>query len=196
MSILGMTSGRRSLAFWRSENASRPPILFKIRSSETFIVLTISIAIFTDIFLYACIVPVMPFALQTRIGVSEHDIQHQVSVLLAVYGASLAAGSPICGVFSDRMPNRRMPLLVGLVVLGGATVLLCLATNLAMMLAARVLQGLSAAVVWTVGLALLADTVGDRIGQALGYVSISMSAGVLVAPMIGGIVYAKAGYYS
>ena len=89
-----------------------------------------------------------------------------------------------------------MPLLIGLVVLGGATVLLCLATSFAMMIASRVLQGLSAAVVWTVGLALLADTVGDRIGQALGYVSISMSAGILVAPMIGGIVYAKSGYYS
>lgn len=59
------------------------------------------------------------------------------------------------------------------------------------------LQGFSAAIVWTVGLALLADTVGhDTIGQAMGYVSLSMSVAVLVAPLLGGVVYARAGYYS
>lgn len=59
------------------------------------------------------------------------------------------------------------------------------------------MQGFSAAIVWTVGLALLADTVGhDTIGQAMGYVSMSMSVAVLVAPLLGGVVYARAGYSS
>ena len=183
---------------WRDESStSKPPVLLKVRSSENFILLTICIAIFTDIFLYACIVPVIPFALRTRVGTPDRDIQHQVSVLLAVYGASLLAGSPIAGLFSDRMPNRRLPLLLGLLALAGATLLLCLGTNMAMLLVGRILQGLSAAVVWTVGLALLADTVGhEGIGQAIGYVSISMSIGILVAPLLGGIVYARAGYYA
>lgn len=59
------------------------------------------------------------------------------------------------------------------------------------------MQGFSAAIAWTVGLALLADTVGhETIGQAMGYVSMSMSVAVLVAPFLGGAVYARAGYYS
>ena len=69
--------------------------------------------------------------------------------------------------------------------------------TLTLLIIGRLLQGLSAAIVWTVGLALLADTVGhDTIGQAMGYVSMSMSVAVLVAPLLGGVVYARAGYYS
>ena len=56
---------------------------------------------------------------------------------------------------------------------------------------------MSAAIVWTVGLALLADTVGhEKIGQAMGYVAMSMSVSVLVGPLLGGVVYDKAGYYA
>ena len=181
----------------RTPSPSKPPVLLKYRSSETFIVLTVCIAIFTDVLLYAGIVPVIPFALTDRVGIPQHDVQHQVSVLLAVYGAALLVGSPICGVLSDRMPNRRLPMLLGLLALAGGTLLFCLGHNMAMLLTARVLQGVSAAVVWTVGLALVADTVGHQsIGQALGYVSISMSLGNVFAPMLGGIVYDRAGYYA
>lgn len=65
------------------------------------------------------------------------------------------------------------------------------------LVAGRVLQGVSAAVVWTVGLALLVDTVGrGRVGQAMGYVAVAMSVAVLVAPLLGGVVYARAGYFA
>lgn len=47
------------------------------------------------------------------------------------------------------------------------------------------------------GQALLVDTVGQKeIGQTLGWVSLSMSMGVLIAPLLGGVVYDKAGYYA
>lgn len=51
--------------------------------------------------------------------------------------------------------------------------------------------------VWVVGLALLADTVGnERAGQAMGYVGMAYSVSALLAPLLGGIVYDKSGYYS
>ncbi len=66
-----------------------------------------------------------------------------------------------------------------------------------MMVIGRMLQGLSAAVVWTAGLALLADTVGPTdIGEMVGYVSMSLTLASLLAPLLGGIVFNKAGYYS
>ena len=192
-----MIPNLQNMLVWKRHNTTKSPILLKYRSSYTFILLTICIAVFTDIFLYAVIVPVIPFALRTRVGVPEHDVQHWVSVLLAVYGAALLGASPICGFVADRMPNRRLPLLIGLFALGGATLLLCLSTTMALMLLGRVLQGVSAAIVWTVGLALLVDTVGPEIiGQAVGYVSISMSVAILVAPLLGGVVYDKAGYFA
>lgn len=64
-----------------------------------------------------------------------------------------------------------------------------------MLLISRICQGFSAAIVYTVGLALLVDTVGrDNIGQWMGTALSSSSFGLIVSPLLGGIVYAKAGY--
>ncbi|PQE21104.1 hypothetical protein CJF32_00005541 [Rutstroemia sp. NJR-2017a WRK4] len=177
--------------------SSPPPYLLEARSSKLFILATICIAVFTDIFLYGIIVPVIPFALSARAGVPESSVQSWVSVLLAVYGAALLVGSPIAGWYADNSSSRRLPLLIGLLMLAGSTVMLCLARSVALLIVGRILQGVSAAIVWTVGQALLVDTVGQaEIGETLGYVSLSMSLGILVAPLLGGLVYEKAGYYS
>ena len=75
--------------------------------------------------------------------------------------------------------------------------MLCLAHTIALLVLGRILQGLSGAVVWTAGQALLVDTVGQsEIGQSMGWLSLSMSLAVLVAPLLGGVVYEKAGYYA
>ncbi|KAI9829429.1 MAG: hypothetical protein M1819_006366 [Sarea resinae] len=185
-----------SLTRWWKTSSSPPPLL-KYRSAKWFILATVNTAVFTDIFLYGLIVPVIPFALTDRAGVPPHEVQHWVSILLAVYGAALLVASPISGWAADHTSSRRLPLLVGLLALGGATVMLCVGSSIGVLVAGRLLQGLSAAVVWTVGLALLVDTVGQKeIGEAMGYVSLSMSIGVMIAPLLGGVVYAKGGYYS
>jgi len=84
---------------------------------------------------------------------------------------------------------------LGLLALGGATVLLNLGHNIGLLILGRILQGISAAVVWTVGLALLADTVDrEEVGQTMGYVFVAMSIGILLGPLLGGIVFEKGGY--
>lgn len=88
-------------------------------------------------------------------------------------------------------------MLGGLLLLAGSTVFLCLSRNLGMLMAGRVLQGLSAALTWTVGLALVTDSVDTRkVGQAMGWVGMSTSIGLLIAPLLGGVVYRKGGYYA
>jgi MFS family permease len=96
----------------------------------------------------------------------------------------------------QRSTVRRKPLLLGLLALAGSTLLLCLGTTVALLVVGRLLQGISAAVVWSVGLALLVDTVGKDVGQSMGYVSVAVSVGLLISPVIGGSVYAGAGYYA
>ncbi|KAF2670068.1 MFS general substrate transporter [Microthyrium microscopicum] len=168
------------------------------RSSKWFIQLAVGMAVFTDIFLYALIVPVMPFALQSRTDLKEDESQYfdsWVSILIAVYGGALAVASPICGWAADHSTNRRIPLLAGLIALAGATVLLQVGPNIGILVLGRILQGVSAAVVWVVGLALLVDTVPRaEVGQAMGYVFLAMSLGVLVGPLFGGFIFEKAGY--
>lgn len=56
----------RDILRWRTHPTTTPPPFLKYRSSTTFILLTITTAVFTDIFLYALIVPVIPFALTAR----------------------------------------------------------------------------------------------------------------------------------
>jgi MFS family permease len=140
---------------------------------------------------------VIPFAIQSRAGVPQSDVQSYVSILLACYGAALLVLSPVAGWYADRSSSRRFPLLLGLLALAGATLMLCLARTVALLVVGRLLQGFSVAIVWVVGMALLVDTVGEKeIGETLGWVSISMSVGILLAPLLGGIVYNKAGYYA
>ena len=188
---------RKSFYALVKSDSDKPPLLLRYRSSRRFILTTICVAIFTDIFLYGIIVPVVPFALTKRARVAEKDVQHWVSVLLAVYGAALLASAPICGYLADRSTSRRLPLLIGLLALAGATLMLCFGHTIAVLVTGRLLQGISAAIVWTVGLALLVDTVGQKeIGQVMGYVSISMSVSIFVAPLLGGVVYDRGGYFA
>ncbi|KAF3761086.1 MFS general substrate transporter [Cryphonectria parasitica EP155] len=184
----------------RKENtaatSSKPPYLLSLRSSKAFIAATVCIAIFTDILLYGIIVPVLPFAMTNRIGIPDDALQQWNAILLACYTVALFVGSPLVGIYADHTSSRRWPLLIGLFALAASTLLLCLGQTVALFILGRLLQGFSAAIVWSVGLALLADTFGDKIGMAMGYSSIAMSLGLLVSPAIGGAVFANCGYYS
>ena len=101
------------------------------------------------------------------------------------------------GWFADYSTSRRAPFLIGLSMLGVGTIMLWVATNIYYVLASRILQGLSASIVYTVGLALLVDTV-DRndIGQFIGYFTSSTNVALLVSPLLGGVIYSEAGYYA
>ena len=139
----------------------------------------------------------MPFALHDRAHIHPGDVQRWNAILLAVYGAALLVGSAVCGWLADMCNSRRAPLLVGLIVLLGSTLMLCLGRTIGLLVAGRLVQGLSASVVWCIGLALLADTAGENdAGQLMGFVSIAYTMGVLVAPLLGGVVYARAGYFA
>ncbi|KAI1615883.1 MFS transporter [Exophiala viscosa] len=178
-------------------NPGSKPMLLEYRSSKTFIIFAMCWCVFTDVFLYGIIVPVIPFALQNRVHVAHADTQHWVSVLLAVYAAALLFFSPIFGVLADWLNSRRTTLLAGLVILTGSTLMLCLGRTIPVLVVGRMLQGASASVVWVVALALMADTVSEEeSGKAMGYVGLATSLGVLVAPLIGGVVYKRVGYYA
>jgi MFS family permease len=168
----------------------------ELRGSTSFIVFTISLAVFTDIFLYAVIVPVIPFAFTQRMGLPEDQVQSSVSKSLAVYSAGLVVGSVMFGYLCDKMKNRRFSMLSGLLVLIAATIILCLTPSVALFMVGRVIQGLSAAVVWTVGLAVIADTAKPhQVAYLMAFPGIGMNMGMFCGPLVGGIVYDRAGYY-
>ncbi|TVY49025.1 putative MFS-type transporter [Lachnellula occidentalis] len=166
----------------------RKPWLLEFRSSSNYILATICVAIFT-------VVPVLPFSLHERSGVPEDQVQWWTSFIFGIFGFAIIIGSPICGWIIDHTSNRSTSYFVGLFVLGAATLLFGYATSAWVLVISRVLQGFSAAIVYTVGLALLVDTVGsEKIGQWMGTAMSMSSFGLIIAPLFGGIVYHRAGY--
>ena len=155
----------------------KPPIGIRWRSNTFFIVSTVGIGMFTDMFLYGLIVPVLPFMLEERVHTPKSQIQSYVSTLLAVYAAAAMVASPVSGILADKLSSsRQLPFLLGLIMLALATVLLAVGRSIAVLTIARFLQGVSSGVVWTVGLALLVETVGpENLGKAIGSVGISSS---------------------
>jgi MFS family permease len=106
-------------------DASAPPKGLKWRSNTYFIIFTVGIGTFTDLFLYGLIVPVLPFMLKERVNLPDAEIQSTVSNLLAVYAAASFATSPIAGILADKFSNsRQLPFVLGLGMLACATVLL------------------------------------------------------------------------
>jgi len=152
-------------------------------------------------------VPVFPFALSDRSGIPEDQIQTCVSRLLAAFalGSLLTKYSPICcqklngspivGYFSDRAASRKLHYLLGLGSLIFSTALVATARIYWLLLAARVLQGCSSAVVWTVGMALLADTLPtNQLGVAMGTIGSVVSLAMVSAPVLGGTLFHHFGY--
>ncbi|PIA97448.1 putative MFS-type transporter [Cercospora beticola] len=167
------------------------------RASTAFITFAISYAIFTDQFLFAAIIPVYPYSLEERVGVSKDQVQFWIAILLGVFGLASVVTSLPWGWYTDRTKSRRVPFMVGLLVLLGSTLILWFARTVAGHVVGRALQGLASVVVWTSGLAVMVDTVGkEHIGEYVGYIGIGLNAGSLIAPFLGGIVFAKCGYHA
>lgn len=102
----------------------------------------------------------------------------------------------VFGWIGDRVNTRQTPFLLGLIALGLSTLAIAITRQLPILLAARIFQGLSSAVVASVGYAILFDVVGsEKIGQALGYISMGQSVGLMVGPAIGGPLYEYGGYF-
>ncbi|KAL8668983.1 MAG: hypothetical protein Q9168_006415 [Polycauliona sp. 1 TL-2023] len=160
--------------------------LEEIRSSKTFATLTVCTGIFTDMLIQMVVVPVLPYALSERVGLSTEDsVQRWNSILLAAFSGTLMLGS--C---------RRAPFLLGLVALAGSTASFAVGNTLPILLMARLLEGISAAIVLTLGMALLNDVVGpDHIGKAIGYTTMATTMGLLFGPPLGGFLYEYGGYF-
>ncbi|KAK8131362.1 MFS general substrate transporter [Apiospora sp. TS-2023a] len=141
------------------------------------------------------LIPVFPDVLRDRCSVPEEKVQLFMSVAVGLSGAGNLAGAFAFGYMADHVRNRRTSLLLGLAVFIGATAMMWAARHIAMMCIGRFLQGLASAAVWSVGLALLVDTVGkSQVPVAMGYVNIGFSCGTVTGPIVGGLVYSFGGF--
>ncbi|MFL5860281.1 MAG: MFS transporter [Solirubrobacteraceae bacterium] len=134
----------------------------------------------------SAIVPVLP-RLSAQFGLSAS----QTALLLALPAMATLAVSVPSGIAADRFGARRVSL--------GAGALLCLsclaqaAPWLAAVLAGRIVFGIAFGVVWTSGMAWLADVNDANGGSGLGPAVTCSSVGVMLGPAVGGVLAQQLG---
>ena len=117
-----------------------------------------------------------------QLGADKVAMQQTISAYLLAY----AAMSVVHGPLSDAIGRRRV-ILGGLAVFTLASVGCALSTSLPMLLAFRVLQGLSAGVGLIVGRAVIRDVLhGDDAQRLMSQVSMIFGIAPAIAPVIGG----------
>ncbi|RUS21766.1 major facilitator superfamily domain-containing protein [Endogone sp. FLAS-F59071] len=184
------------------------PFLLRFRASKQFILLTVGLALFTDIVVYGILIPVMPFIVEGinsgtgynpninpyTISTNSATTARDTGILIALYAAGLLGASPLFGILGDRTSTRQYPMLLGIFGLILSTLILMFAAQYWLLLVARFFQGISAACVWTLGLTLVADTIPSKdLAIEMGKIMISYSVGMLAGPPIGGVLYANLG---
>lgn len=151
--------------------------------------IVVTIAIFTDMLVYGLVVPILP-AYALSLGVS----QTAIGFLFGSYAVALLIATPVFGVLSDKT-GRKGPMLWGLAGLAFSTLFYAFATQFWMLVIARSLQGISAAITWTAGFALLADLYpAQERGRVMGIALSGQSIGTLIGPVAGGWLFQLGGY--
>ena len=137
-----------------------------------------------------------PYMLQERLHVKQSEIQELTSLVLAVHGIVSVVSGPIIGHLADKVPNRKIPLLLSLLACIVGTGMVSGARSLPVLFTGRVMQGIAGSSAWIIGLATMADTVGrDNMGKAEGIMMSFLYGGLIGGPSIAGWLLEYSGYW-
>jgi MFS family permease len=154
-----------------------------VRGTPVATLVTVTVALFTDGFLYGVLVP---------LGAGAGG-DTMLGIMYGVYALGVLASTPIFGVLSDKV-GRRKPMLWGFAAQALATVLFALSGGVGLTLLARLLQGVAAAATWTTGLALVAEHFTEHRAEKLGVAMMGSTGGLLVGPVTGGVLLQAGGH--
>jgi len=114
--------------------------------------------------------------------------------IILAYLLALTSLIVSCGRLGDIVGRRRL-LICGLILFTVASLLCGLAPGLSLLIAARALQGVGAAVMMALTTALISETVPkEKIGSAIGLLGTMSAVGTALGPSLGGIIIACLGW--
>ncbi|MBN3192993.1 MFS transporter [Pectobacterium versatile] len=120
----------------------------------------------------------------------------QVQAVVIAYLAAMALSVVIAGHLGDRYGLKPV-FIAGLGLFAIASLLCAIAPQLWQLIAARALQGIGAAFLMTLGMALLRQTAGEKhVGRVMGIVGTVSALGTALGPSVGGFLLAIAGWRS
>jgi MFS family permease len=120
----------------------------------------------------------------------------QVQAVVVAYLAGLTISVFIAGRLGDRLGLKPM-MLVGLLLFGLGALLCGVAPNLGFLTGARALQGVGAAFLMTLSMALMRETAqANQLGSAMGLLGTASALGTVLGPSIGGWLVSWSGWQS
>ncbi|MFC7067912.1 MFS transporter [Brucella rhizosphaerae] len=120
----------------------------------------------------------------------------KIQAVVVVYLVTLMIGALVAGRLGDRF-GLKPALVGGLIVFALASVACALATDLTWLICARGFQGVGAAFLMTLSMALMRQTAGkERIGQAMGLLGTVSAIGTALGPSLGGLLIPAMGWHS
>jgi MFS family permease len=136
--------------------------------------------VFFDTVFYAAVVPLLP-TLTRQLHLSKAS----AGVLTAGYAAGTLVGSLPGGMLAERA-GPRVTLYTGLALMGGSSLAFGLLHNVALLDAARFIQGVGGACTWAGSMVwLIVESPPDRRGSAIGGALAAGIAGALFGPVVG-----------
>jgi len=118
----------------------------------------------------------------------------QVQAVVVAYLAAMTVSVVIAGRLGDSRGLKPM-LVVGLAVFAIASLLCAIAPNLSLLIGARALQGVGAAFLMTLAMALMRQTANEaRVGRAMGLLGTVSALGTALGPSLGGLLIQVAGW--
>ncbi|KAJ5690909.1 hypothetical protein N7488_012476, partial [Penicillium malachiteum] len=168
---------------------------YKWRSANWFIISCIAIALFSGAHDLSR-VGSSRVILEQRLHVDESKTQATTSLVLTVHALVCLVSGPLTGYLADKCSNRQLPLLTSLGAELVGTIIIMVAPSVPVLLLGRAFQAIGGNAVWIVGLATVADTVGQEdTGKVLGGISSFFVSGLLFGPMAAGTLLDLIGYW-
>ncbi|KAL2862791.1 major facilitator superfamily domain-containing protein [Aspergillus lucknowensis] len=166
------------------------------RSSDGFIITTLSLAVFTDELLFAFMVPLLPTILEDRIGLDASLTQQYTSIFLAEGAFVYIVSSPFIGSIADAVSSKKLLLLALLALALVSVGCLSLTTTLVWLFVGRVFQCIVSNALWIVGMATLTENIGSgHMGKITGLSSALTAAGTIAGPVLAGLLFGIGGYW-
>ncbi|EXU95220.1 MFS transporter [Metarhizium robertsii] len=130
---------------------------FYWRSKPSFIIVTVALGLFTDLFFYGIMVPVVPFMLRDRLSIPGSQIQSCTSSLITAYAGPSVLFSLPPGWVADKIGSRQPTFVADLWMQVTATTVTSSGQRAAIVIIARFVQcsSLATAVVQITGFAML-----------------------------------------
>lgn len=155
----------------------------EISFKRQLLLLAVAVAIVNTGF--GIIFPIFPKLLVDVGGGDASDL----GLMAAAFGGAYLVGSPIFGNIADKAGKKKV-ILVGLLGFSFSNIIYIYAASLAHLYLARIIEGFFAAAILPPAIALTAQlSPKENRGRYLGLLGASQTAGIIIGPLLGGVLF-------